>query len=66
MDEQSEWMREIFREIDNNKRVFNETDLKTFKIDLLVMLAKRIEELEGDCPQCPQYKMEITAEQRNE
>jgi hypothetical protein len=57
--DQNDWYKGIAKKIDRYKDSFSPREYKTYKLDLLVRISKRISSFSSDCRGCQNFKTEI-------
>ena len=60
MEAHSEWYNRTVKEISPYKDTLSKKDYKKYKLDLLLRLAKRVEEFYSYCGECQTFQGEIT------
>ena len=60
MEAQGEWYNHTVKEINLHKEYFSKKNSKKYKLDLLLRLAKRVDDFSAICGACQAYKEEIT------
>ena len=60
MEIHSDWYNRTVKEINLHKEYFSKKDSKKYKLDLLLRLAKRMDEFSAICGKCQDFKEEIT------
>ena len=60
MEVHSDWYNRVSREILQHKDSLNQKDVKKYKLDLLLRVAGRVDDLSSMCGQCQLFRQEIT------
>jgi len=60
MEARSDWYNRIAKEISPYKDSLSKKDYKKYKLDLLLRIAKRVDEFSAYCGECQTLKQEIT------
>ncbi|MFC1943420.1 hypothetical protein ACFLWO_02430 [Chloroflexota bacterium] len=60
METHSDWYNKIVREINSYKDTLSKKDYKKYKLDLLLRIAKRVDDFSSYCGECQMFQPEIT------
>ena len=60
METHSDWYNKIVREIGLYKQSLSKKDCKKYKLDLLLRIAKRVDDFSSICGKCQMFQPEIT------
>jgi len=61
MEVQSDWYNHIIKEISPYKNTLSKKDYKKYKLDLLLRVAKRVDDFSSTCGECQLFQPEITS-----
>jgi uncharacterized protein YcfJ len=56
----SQWYNRVATEIGQYQITLGQKDAKRYKLDLLLRVARRVDEFSATCPECQTFKQEIT------
>ena len=60
MEVHSNWYNRIIKEINLHKDTLSKKDAKKYKLDLLLRVAKRVDDFSSYCGECQMFQQEIT------
>jgi len=60
MEAHSDWYNRIVKEISPHKDSLSKKDYKKYKLDLLLRVAKRVDDFSSYCGECQMFQQEIT------
>ena len=60
METHSDWYGRIAKEISLYNNTLNKKDFKKYKLDLLLRVAKRVDDFSATCGECQTFKQDIT------
>ena len=60
MEAHSDWYNRVVQEINLHKNALNKKDYKKYKLDLLLRIAKRVDDFSSICGRCQLFQPEIT------
>ncbi len=60
MEVHSNWYNRIIKEINPHKDTLSKKDAKKYKLDLLLRVAKRVDDFSSYCGECQMFQQEIT------
>ena len=60
MEAHSNWYNRIVKEINLHKDTLSKKDAKKYKLDLLLRIAKRVDDFSSYCGECQMFQQEIT------
>lgn len=60
METHSDWYGHIAKEISLYNNTLNKKDYKKYKLDLLLRVARRVEDFSATCAECQTFKQDIT------
>ncbi len=60
MEAHSDWYNRVVQEINLHKNALNKKDYKKYKLDLLLRIAKRVDDFSSICGKCQLFQPEIT------
>ena len=60
MEAHSNWYNKIVKEINLHKNTLSKKDAKKYKLDLLLRVARRVDDFSSTCGECQLFQQEIT------